>query len=216
LTAPLASVRSRETQETASAPPVTIAPTPPITVAHDVSDNNPPSSATALPKSVNHAKTKTAHQVEENPPISPEPNTPVSATPHDERKPQPTSVESVSRAPFECHVTPSVHETRATMMKQPLGDGPWFINEDKTIWTADQPYVAGREVNTVWMKPANTDLVIQGRRLDADAPPLLTKPGATFNAPYLAIGMTFPQPGCWEITGAAGDSKLTFITTVRE
>ena len=33
---------------------------------------------------------------------------------------------------------------------------------------------------------------------------------------YVAIGVVFPAAGCWEVTGTAGSSKLTFITRVRE
>ena len=58
----------------------------------------------------------------------------------------------------------------ATIEKSALGSGPWLINDDRTIWAADQPYVANRSVNTVWMRPANTELTITARRLDGDAP----------------------------------------------
>jgi hypothetical protein len=141
-------------------------------------------------------------------PTQPEPASPASA---------PTPERSPESPAFECNITPSVHETRATQTKQSFGDGPWFINEDKTIWAADQPYIAGRESNTVWMKPANIDLVITGRRLGADSTSLSVRPPAIYNnSLYLSVGMTFPQPGCWEVTASAGDSKLTFITKVQE
>jgi hypothetical protein len=119
--------------------------------------------------------------------------------------------------PFECKVT--VSEARAktsTIEKTALGTGPWIINEDRTIWAADQPYIARRSVSTVWMRPANTELTITARRLDGDAPELAVGQAAPYSTGYVAIGVVFPAAGCWEVTGTAGTSKLTFITKVRD
>jgi len=168
-------------------------------------------------------------------PTTPESNTTLKAsskplpTPTDAPKPIPEAAAAaeapvlvtenavVAVPPFFCSVTPSSYQTKtATIEKTALGNGPWLINEDRTIWAADQPYVANRAVNTVWMRPANTELSITGHRLDADAPLLLAGPVAPYSTGYLAIGLTFPAAGCWEVTGTAGESKLTFITKVRE
>jgi beta-lactamase regulating signal transducer with metallopeptidase domain len=120
-------------------------------------------------------------------------------------------------ASFDCPVTSSQLRTKtASIAKEALGNGPWLINDDRTIWAADQPYVANRVVNTVWMRPANTELTVNGRRLDGDAPELRSGPAAPYETGYIAIGLTFPAPGCWEVTATAGDSKLTFVTQVRE
>jgi hypothetical protein len=119
--------------------------------------------------------------------------------------------------PFECKVTSSeVRLKTASIEKTALGNGPWIINEDRTIWAADQPYVANRSVNTVWMRPANTELTITARRLDGDAPELAVGQAAPYSTGYIAIGVVFPAAGCWEVTGTAGTSKLTFITRVRD
>ncbi|MDE3111597.1 MAG: hypothetical protein KGK34_01490 [Chloroflexota bacterium] len=32
---------------------------------------------------------------------------------------------------------------------------------------------------------------------------------------FQASGVLFPTEGCWEITGAVGNSTLTFVTLVR-
>jgi hypothetical protein len=60
-------------------------------------------------------------------------------------------------------------------------------------------------------------LKVTGRRLDGDAPPLLTLP--TTNAfPGPAAGMLtgvyVPTPGCWEITGEYRGQKLSFVVWV--
>jgi hypothetical protein len=114
-------------------------------------------------------------------------------------------------------VTTSRFQTKvSSVQKEALGNGPWIINDDRTIWAPDQSYVAKRAANTIWMRPSNTELTITGRRLDGDAPVLHAGPGAPFETGYIAIGLTFPEPGCWEVTATAGESKLTFVTTVRE
>ena len=104
----------------------------------------------------------------------------------------------------------------ASVEKMALGDGPWIINSDRTIWVADQPYVANQTVNTVWMRPANTELAITARRLDGDTPQLTVGPAAPYRTAYIAIGVRFPSSGCWEVKATAGTSTLTFVTKVRE
>ena len=115
---------------------------------------------------------------------------------------------------FECKITPATQETKMKETKAALGSGPWHINEDRTIWTWDQPFVAGAQVNTMWMRPANVDLVITGRRLDGDAAPLQARLAKDSSATYIATSLTFPKAGCWEVTATAGPSTLTFITRV--
>jgi beta-lactamase regulating signal transducer with metallopeptidase domain len=116
--------------------------------------------------------------------------------------------------PLECKVSPAIQETKMKETKSALGSGPWHINDDRTIWAWDQPYIAGAAVNTMWMKPANVDLVITGRRLDGDSAPLKIQLAKDSTAGYIATAMTFPKAGCWEVTATAGSSTLTYITRV--
>jgi beta-lactamase regulating signal transducer with metallopeptidase domain len=128
--------------------------------------------------------------------------------------PSDSAPRAVAPPSFECRVTPSVQETKMKETKSALGSGPWHINEDRTIWTWDQPYIAGTAVNTMWMKPADADLVISGRRLDGDATPLKIQLAKNNTAGYIAASLTFPKAGCWEVTASSGSSTLTFITKV--
>jgi beta-lactamase regulating signal transducer with metallopeptidase domain len=129
------------------------------------------------------------------------------------------NVDAVTPPPLAapCNVTSSALQVKASSVeKRALGDGPWIINEDRTIWASDQPFVAKRTVTTVWMRPASTELAIVARRLDGDSPQLTVGPAQPFQTAYIAIGVTFPAAGCWEVTATAGASKLTFVTKVRE
>jgi len=121
---------------------------------------------------------------------------------------------AASPPPIECKVSPAIQETKMKETKSALGSGPWHINDDRTIWAWDQPYIAGAAVNTMWMKPANVDLVITGRRLDGESAPLKIQLAKDSTAGYIATAMTFPKAGCWEVTATAGSSTLTYITRV--
>lgn len=121
---------------------------------------------------------------------------------------------NVAPPPFECRVTASIPMKSTGGKTAPLGSGPWHVSGDGLIQTWDQPFVAGTRVNTMWMRPANADLVITGRRLDGDASPLQVQLAKDGSAGYIATSLSFPAAGCWEVTATAGASTLTFITRV--
>ncbi|MCI0397224.1 MAG: hypothetical protein L0332_33705 [Chloroflexi bacterium] len=67
-----------------------------------------------------------------------------------------------------------------------------------------------------WRAPGTVGrLTIEGRRLDAPAPPLQAHiPEGYGEAGFQATGIIFPTEGCWQVTGRAGDAELTFVTLV--
>jgi beta-lactamase regulating signal transducer with metallopeptidase domain len=118
---------------------------------------------------------------------------------------------------YACPVTTSVRETPLMLEKTaPLGPGPWHINENRTIWVWDQPYIAGRTMKTMWVRPGGLELKVTGRRLDGPAPPLETGVPCCYPTRYQAGSLLFPTPGCWEVTATAGDDTLVFVTRVSE
>ena len=61
-------------------------------------------------------------------------------------------------------------------------------------------------------------LKVAGKRLDGDAPPLLTmRPTNAFPGPTAAmlVGVYVPTSGCWEITGEYKGEKLSFVVWVQ-
>jgi hypothetical protein len=63
-------------------------------------------------------------------------------------------------------------------------------------------------------------LVVFGKRLDAEAPPLLVSRATNAMAPdiheAMLTGVDFPTLGCWEITGQYKKTGLTFVVWVTE
>lgn len=57
-------------------------------------------------------------------------------------------------------------------------------------------------------------LRIEGRRLDAQAPPLRSEFTNYGDRGFQASYVIFPTPGCWEVTGRVRDASITFVTSV--
>jgi hypothetical protein len=63
------------------------------------------------------------------------------------------------------------------------------------------------------------ELKITGRRINGHARPLraIINPGFPTSEKvdaFWAVGILFPRPGCWRITGTVGTARLTFVTRV--
>ena len=104
----------------------------------------------------------------------------------------------------------------------PPAYGYYFLNEDRSIWASawweeqDRNYLHVTEegIKVGWFRPAGAELVITGRRLDADAPPLEANASCCYPTRFQASSLYFPTEGCWEITANVADSKLSFIVWV--
>lgn len=69
-----------------------------------------------------------------------------------------------------------------------------------------------------WLDDPQPPLVVTGRRLDTDAPPLKVSPATNAFADdiqsAMLVGVDFPTTGCWEITGRYQDAELSFVVWV--
>ena len=70
----------------------------------------------------------------------------------------------------------------------------------------------------VWTDEPQPDLTVIGERLDAPAPPLnvskATNAYADDIGSAMLVGVDFPTPGCWKITGQYKKSELSFVVWV--
>jgi hypothetical protein len=67
-----------------------------------------------------------------------------------------------------------------------------------------------------WWRGRPGQLRIDGRRLDAGAPPLRAHvPEGYTTRGFQPSGITFPAVGCWRVTGAVAGSRLSFVVRVR-
>ncbi len=72
-----------------------------------------------------------------------------------------------------------------------------------------------REAGDHWWRGVKGKLAITGPRLDAKAPPLTADvPDGYGRRGFQPSGISFPTDGCWEVTGAVGEVKLTFVTLI--
>ncbi len=68
-----------------------------------------------------------------------------------------------------------------------------------------------------WWRGVHGRLIIEGRRLDGPAPPLQARVSNGYgDIGFQASSIAFPTPGCWEITGMVGTTRLSFIVRVTE
>ena len=102
------------------------------------------------------------------------------------------------------------------------GFGYYYINEDQSIWAAawwteqEVAYLraGGEGIKTGWFRPAGAELMIEGQRLDAEAPPLEAHVPCCYPTRFQATGLYFPTEGCWEVIARAADSELSFVVEV--
>lgn len=82
--------------------------------------------------------------------------------------------------------------------------GPGFVLPDRSL-----------SMKFPWWRGVRGKLTIQGRRLDAHAPPLRASiPAGYGEIGFQATALIFPTAGCWEVTGKVGEASLTFVTRV--
>jgi hypothetical protein len=123
---------------------------------------------------------------------------------------------------------------------EPSDNGKSFLLGTEKLWTAVwksgvwgwAPRAPGHEhevqpltTKTFWgsvdfnyREEYPPELKVTGRRLDGDAPALLTlTPTNAFPGPTAAmlVGVYVPTPGCWEITGDYKGQKLSFVVWVQ-
>jgi len=66
-----------------------------------------------------------------------------------------------------------------------------------------------------WWRIVPGQLTVEGRRLDAPAPPLESSvPSGYGDIGFQASGIIFPTTGCWEVIGKVADTELRFVVSV--
>jgi hypothetical protein len=114
-----------------------------------------------------------------------------------------------------CPVTPTQSEAPpSSELADAFGDGPWHVNDDRSIWVWAQPYAAERTVSAIWIRPEGTQLSVTAERLDGAAPPIDATFDCCFPRIFKSGGIQFPTAGCWRVDAVAGDRRLSFVTEV--
>ena len=97
----------------------------------------------------------------------------------------------------------------------------YFVNEDQSIlasawWATNESdfNVAKEWIKVGWFRPTGAELVVTGKRLDGEAPPLEFEAPCCYPTRFQASGLDFPTEGCWKVTAKAADSELSFIVRI--
>ena len=98
-------------------------------------------------------------------------------------------------------------------------DGLWIIPPENGEWQGLRQKMGWWRAGYDRRTESTPKLKVTGRRLDSQAPPLAVDgPNAVgVSGPprnYMMVGLTFPTPGCWEITGHDENDELTFVVWV--
>jgi len=138
-------------------------------------------------------------------------------------------------SPDTCSITrPPAHPFTPPPPYPPSAPGALFWYGDDALWTAvphtgvwaDLPHNPEGYTQKVfwwrkgysWTAEPQPALVVSGRRLDASAPPLnvsrATNAFAEDIQSAMLVGVDFPTPGCWEITGQYAGAELSFVVWV--
>ncbi len=98
----------------------------------------------------------------------------------------------------------------------------WTVLNDDGVWSGLPLNPDGYTQKIMWWSslfnlPAESEpaLVVSGRRLDGDAPPLrfygATNASAKDIGEAMLTGVEFPSLGCWEVRGEYKKTSLTFV-----
>lgn len=95
--------------------------------------------------------------------------------------------------------------------------GDWYANADRTMWAlGGSPARGTLRTKVLWVRPVGAELKIHARRLDGDAGPVEASIPSGYRWTYQASGLIFSTPGCWQITGTAGDKTLQFVLDIAD
>ena len=116
-----------------------------------------------------------------------------------------------SSASVDCTVsTPTLATPPDSEHRDPLPHGEYFVSADEKLWVRASEWRRGRD-KYPWVKPLNSQLVVQGRRLDGDAAPLWADIATRYSDDFQPSLINIPTAGCWEIEARAGTSALRFV-----
>jgi len=129
-----------------------------------------------------------------------------------------TTPEFVPEFKLRCHPAEPVKEAPPNApSEEPLGHGPWYANEDRSLWAAWLPFAPGKAGNPVlWIKPPGQKIEVTGRRIDGEARPFKVRSRAAYLEQGFEPGrLYFSAPGCWEVTATSGGKEWSFVVEVQ-
>lgn len=95
--------------------------------------------------------------------------------------------------------------------------GWWHMSPDGALWApSPPPGEPSVGVGRYWVRPAGQPLIVRGRRLDAQAPPVWMKEPGDARLGFFFGGPGTPTDGCWEFEATSGTSTATFVVEIHD
>jgi hypothetical protein len=135
-----------------------------------------------------------------------------------------TSSTAAATSPLVCPVTLPNGSVPPNQNPSPLfyGNGSLWTSlwsQGTVVFGPKGPGQVGADgsisVQWPWWRGTQGNLAIDGKRMDATAPPVKAIVPDGFGATgFQPTTLVFSSEGCWQITGRVGDARLTFVTLV--
>jgi hypothetical protein len=140
---------------------------------------------------------------------------------------QANEISSLSSMLQDCAVTPYLTNFPTGPGTMTISNGDWPVSFTETwygndaLWAGLGPSTVGRWFageggnKVLWVREIAGRLTVEGRRIDADAPPLtVSVPDGYGDQGIQASGVVFPTEGCWEVVGKVAERELRFVVAV--
>jgi hypothetical protein len=123
------------------------------------------------------------------------------------------------RSPASDHAPPaSMNDSDALRRSFNHGNGAlWVMLPPDGIIRADVQKDGWLRMKFPWWRGVAGELTVEGRRLDAPAPPMRSDVGTVAQIGETGVNpaiLIFPSEGYWEVTGHVRDKSLTFVVRV--
>lgn len=127
-----------------------------------------------------------------------------------------------------CEVTPMAADAPAGLLLTDPSFPAWYTDTDEAVWAAplnlsalnptlpevEQRWFAGGVTPVNWFGPSEPVTVHAVKLEDGDSFTVDERSTSFPEQRTQSTELTFPEPGCWQLTGRAGDDELTITIAV--
>lgn len=90
----------------------------------------------------------------------------------------------------------------------------WYSSADGKLLMGTFEVVTAGGAKVPWIRPSIKPIALEGKRLDAEAPPAHLSQCSECYSFFIATALIFPTEGCWQVTARVNDSALSVVMQV--